>query len=64
MEAKSILKMRLMFSSIRLIILAVSGLLFKTTLYWKIPVASGDPYGFGDVIEMFICFVNISTNSA
>ena len=35
------------------IILAVLGLLYRATVYWKIPVSPGDPYGLGDVIELF-----------
>jgi len=35
------------------IVLAFLGLLYRATVYWKIPVSPGDPYGFGDVIELF-----------
>jgi len=35
------------------IVLAFLGLLYRATVYWKIPVSAGDPYGFGDVIELF-----------
>ena len=35
------------------IVLAVLGLLYRATVYWKIPVSPGDPYGLGDVIELF-----------
>lgn len=35
------------------IILAVLGLLFRATIYWKIPISPSDPYGLSDVIELF-----------
>jgi len=35
------------------IMLAVLGLLFRATVYWKIPVSPSEPYGLSDVIELF-----------
>lgn len=35
------------------ILLAVVGLLYRATLYWKMPLLPGDPYGISDVIEVF-----------
>jgi len=35
------------------IILAILGLLFRATVYWKIPISPSDPYGLSDVIELF-----------
>ncbi len=32
--------------------LAILGLLYRATLYWQIPVASGEPYGLGDVLDL------------
>lgn len=42
--------------------LAGGGLLFRGTLYHRLPVAAGDPYGLGDIIELLIYFVLIGTS--
>lgn len=31
--------------------LAILALVFRATLYWLIPVAEGEPYGLGDVLD-------------
>ncbi len=31
--------------------IAIIGLLYRSTVYWLIPVAPGEPYGFGDVLD-------------
>ena len=36
--------------------LVVFGLIFRATLYWKLPVLPGEPAGIGDVIELLIYF--------
>ncbi len=36
--------------------LSVTGLVYRATLYWKIPVAPGDPYGLADIIELLFYF--------
>jgi len=33
------------------VLLPIFALLYRSTLYWKIPVAPGDPYGLGDIID-------------
>lgn len=33
--------------------LAILGVVYRATYYWKIPVAPGEPYGVGDVIDFF-----------
>ena len=35
------------------IVLAVLGLLYRATVYWKIPMLPSDPYGLGDIIDLF-----------
>ena len=44
------------FTSATLVLLVAFGLLFRATLYWKIPVALGEPAGGGDIIELLIFF--------
>ena len=39
-----------------LIMLAIIGLLFRATLYWKLPVAPGMPIGSGDIIELVLFY--------
>jgi len=56
MEAKATITKITSFSAIALVVLALLGLLFRATLYWKIPVASGEPAGLGDIIEMLFYF--------
>ncbi len=36
-----------------LIVLALTGLVFRATLYWRLPVAPGEPVGIADVLELF-----------
>jgi hypothetical protein len=38
------------------------GLLFRGTLYHRLPVAPGEPYGLGDIIELLIYFTLIGTS--
>ncbi len=45
------------YTSIFLVCVALVGLLFRATLYWKIPVEAGEPAGFGDVIELLLYFL-------
>ena len=33
------------------LVIVVWALLFRATLYWKLPPASGEPYGTGDVLD-------------
>jgi hypothetical protein len=42
------------FALVICLALALFGLIFRSTLYWKIPVEPGDPYGFGDVLEYLV----------
>jgi uncharacterized membrane protein YhaH (DUF805 family) len=32
-------------------IVGVLGLIYRSTLYWNIPVEPGEPYGYGDVLD-------------
>ncbi|NRA62851.1 MAG: hypothetical protein HRU19_00125 [Pseudobacteriovorax sp.] len=32
--------------------IAICGLLYRSTLYWIFPVAEGEPYGWGDMIDL------------
>lgn len=34
--------------------LALGGLAYRSTYYWVIPVAPGDPYGVGDVLGLIV----------
>lgn len=43
-------------TAITLVALVVFGLLFRSTLYWAIPVAPGEPAGGGEIIEAVIFF--------
>jgi hypothetical protein len=45
------------------VFLLLAGWLYRATLYWKIPVASGEPYGLGDVIELLINFVLLGSSA-
>ncbi len=36
--------------------LSVIGLVFRSTLYWLIPVVTGESAGLGDVIELLILY--------
>ncbi len=54
MDAKPIAINITKYSAILLVVIAMFGFLFRATLYWQIPVASGEPAGFGDVIELLI----------
>jgi len=56
MEAKATITKITAFFAIALVVLALLGLLFRATLYWKIPVVSGEPAGLGDIIEMLFYF--------
>lgn len=31
--------------------MCIGGLLFRATLYWKIPVTKNQPYGLGDILD-------------
>jgi hypothetical protein len=33
------------------LVIAALGVVYRRTLYWRIPVAKGDPYGLGDIID-------------
>ena len=46
------------YFSISLVFIA---LLFRSTIYWLIPVAKGEPYGFGDVLEFYIAALLLFT---
>ncbi len=43
-------------TAILCVALSCAGLLFRATIYWTIPIAEGDPYGFADILEVFIYF--------
>jgi hypothetical protein len=45
------------FLEIGVMLLAVAGLLFRATLYWKLPVDSGQAYGTGDVLDLGIALL-------
>src|SRR5688500_9246518 len=36
--------------------LVAAGLVFRATLYARLPVAPGEPYGIGDVIELLLYY--------
>ncbi len=42
--------------------LAGGGLLYRATAYKSIPVAPGDPYGIGDVVEFLLYFILIGSS--
>ncbi len=42
--------------------LVSGGLLFRGTLYHRLPVAPGEPYGLGDIIELLFYFTLIGTS--
>jgi len=33
------------------LIIAVLGLIYRSTVYWIIPVVDGEPYGLGDILD-------------
>lgn len=37
--------------------MAIAALLYRATVYWTIPVANGDPYGVGDIIDFGFAMV-------
>ena len=39
--------------------LVVLGLCFRGTLYWRLPVTPGDPYGIADILELGLGFLLI-----
>jgi len=39
------------YLEISALVLALGALLFRATLYWVIPVAEGEPYGLGNLID-------------
>lgn len=39
------------------IFLAVLGLVFRSTLYWSIPVSGNEAYGLADVLELLIAVI-------
>lgn len=43
-----------------LTVCSVSGLLYRTTIYRKIPVGHGDAYGLGDVIDLIFLAIVVS----
>lgn len=44
------------------LLLVLGGWLFRATLYWTIPVAPGEPYGLGDVLEWLIGITLVGTS--
>ena len=36
--------------------LMCGGWIYRATVYWRIPVARGDAYGLGDIIELWVYF--------
>ena len=44
--------------------LVCGGWLYRATLYWRIPVAPGDPYGLGDVIELLIYLALLGSSAS
>ena len=53
---KKILKIAMMFSSTTLVLLVISGLVFRATFYWTLPVNPGEAYGIADVLELVFYF--------
>lgn len=43
--------------------LVFGGLLYRATVYESIPVAPGDPYGLGDVLELLLYFVLLGSSA-
>lgn len=43
--------------------LVLGGWLFRATLYWKIPVAKGDPYGPGDLLDLLFSFAVLGSSA-
>jgi len=43
--------------------LVCGGLLYRATVYESIPVAPGDPYGLGDVLELLLYFILIGSSA-
>ncbi len=39
------------------LVLYVLGIIFRQTLYWKLPVAPGDAYGIADILEVIFFFL-------
>lgn len=44
-------------------LLVVGGWLYRATLYHRIPVARGDPYGLGDLIDLGFFFLLLATST-
>jgi hypothetical protein len=44
------------------IVIALLGLVFRSTLYWLFPVVDGEPYGLGDILDFgfFLLLVLVS----
>ena len=51
MRETSRLKKLSAYLEVAAIVMALGALLFRATLYWVIPVAEGEPYGLGDLID-------------
>jgi hypothetical protein len=43
--------------------LVFGGLVYRATVYESIPVAPGDPYGLGDVLELLLYFVLLGSSA-
>ena len=43
--------------------LVCGGLVYRATVYESIPVAPGDPYGLGDVLELLLYFILIGSSA-
>jgi hypothetical protein len=33
------------------VLLFIGGLVFRAMVYWRLPIAAGDPYGIADIVE-------------
>lgn len=43
--------------------LMAGGLIYRSTLYHHLPVARGEPYGVGDVLDLLIYFALLGTSA-
>lgn len=51
------------YVSFVLVALAVAGLVFRATLYWRLPVNPNEAYGVADVLELLVFGVMLSLSA-
>lgn len=51
------IKVFINFGMVASVMLAISGLIYRSTVYWTFPVVEGEPYGFGDVLDFGFFFI-------